>query len=60
MARSDRNVKSDAAGLNVRWSQRCLDSFFDFIEHHPRTGWYIALLATLNFFLNLIDAFDLF
>lgn len=32
----------------------------DWLECHPYTGWYIALLATLNFFLNLIDAFDLF
>jgi hypothetical protein len=45
MARDERNVK-----------QRLLD----WIESHPRTGWYIAVIATANFILNLIDAFDLF
>jgi hypothetical protein len=57
MARDDRNVKSDPAGTNLAaLIERCLT----WIEYHPRTGWYIALLATLNFFLNLVDAFDLF
>jgi hypothetical protein len=61
MARHDRHVKSDPAGGNTQGlMERCLDSFLAYIEAHPRTGWYIATLATLNFFLNLIDAFDLF
>jgi hypothetical protein len=29
------------------------------IEVHPRTGWYIAIMATLNVILNLLDAIDL-
>ncbi len=28
------------------------------IESHPRTGWYIAVMATLNVILNLLDAVD--
>jgi hypothetical protein len=34
---------------------RCLD----WIDAHPRTGWYIVIIATLNFLLNLADAIDL-
>jgi hypothetical protein len=40
---------------HVKWTDRCLD----FVDQHPRLGWYIAILATLNFILNLIDAVDL-
>ena len=57
MARDDRNVKSDPAGINLA---ALVDRCLTWVEHHPRTGWYIALLATANFFLNLIDAFDIF
>ena len=60
MARNDRNVKPDPAGTNPGVAERCVRGFFAYIETHPRTGWYIATLATLNFFLNLIDAFDWF
>lgn len=54
MTRDDRNVKP--AGRKLRPLGRTLE----WLEDHPRTGWYIAVLATLNFFLNLIDAFDLY
>ena len=56
MTRDDRHVKHVSAGGNRGVKERC----FDWIESHPRTGWYIAVVATLNFFLNLIDAFNLF
>lgn len=45
MARDERNVK-----------QVCLD----YIEAHPRCGWYIAIVATLNLILNFVDAFNFF
>lgn len=40
--------------------RRVADKFLDYIEAHPRLGWYIAAMATLNVLLNLVDAFDLF
>lgn len=45
MARETANVK-----------QRVLDWLCD----HPYTGWYIAVIATLNLILNFIDAFNIF
>lgn len=33
--------------------QRCQD----FVDRHPRTGWYIAIMATLNVILNILDLF---
>lgn len=27
----------------------------DWIDGHPRTGWYVAILSTANFFLLLVD-----
>lgn len=30
------------------------------IDCHPRTGWYLVTVATLNLLLNFVDAFDLF
>lgn len=27
----------------------------NWIEHHPRTGWYTAVLTTANFLLLFID-----
>jgi hypothetical protein len=60
MARDDRHVKQDPAGGNPGFAERCREGFFDYIESHPRTGWYIAAIATLNLLLNLVDAFDLF
>jgi hypothetical protein len=56
MARDDRNVKSDPAGAKRGLVRDCLD----FIDNHPRLGWYIALLATLNFGLNVLDLFHNF
>lgn len=44
MARIDREVKSG------RWRQ-----FLDWIDGHPRSGWYVAAIVTANFVLQLID-----
>lgn len=41
MTACDKNVKPDSSGLAR------------FVDQHPRTGWYIALLMTLNTVLNL-------
>lgn len=30
----------------------------DWIDAHPRTGWYLVVILTLNFVLNLLDALD--
>lgn len=29
--------------------------FMEFVDAHPRTGWYVAAVVTLNFLLNLVD-----
>jgi hypothetical protein len=43
------------AGGNARGPiRRCVD----FFDTHPRTGWYIAFMATVNVILNLLDALD--
>ncbi len=55
MARND-DPHKESAGVFSRAGLRCLL----WIESHPRTGWYVAVMATLNLVLNLIDAFDLF
>lgn len=38
--------------LLVLW-YRCLD----FVDEHPRVGWYIAGMTTLNLLVNLLDLF---
>ena len=30
-------------------------SLVEFVDTHPRTGWYIALLLSLNTVLNVLD-----
>jgi hypothetical protein len=32
-------------------------ALISWIECHPRTGWYIAVLTTLNVVLNLLGLF---
>lgn len=46
----DAESRNDPAGSN-RWAER----FLDFIDRHPRVGWYIAACATLNVVLNVLD-----
>ena len=29
----------------------------DWIDSHPRTGWYIAVLVTLNFLISVAQLF---
>lgn len=33
------------------WWQGCLD----WLDTHPRTGWYIAVMVTANVVLNILD-----
>lgn len=47
----DHRSRKEPAGVNRGLKKRCLD----FVDHHPRVGWYVAILATANFILNLID-----
>jgi hypothetical protein len=56
MASNDDPCKEDAGTKPSGVVERCLW----WLEAHPRTGWYIAIMATVNVILNLIDAFDLF
>ncbi len=28
----------------------------DFIDRHPRTGWYLTVVVTLDFILHLIES----
>lgn len=58
MARDDRNVKSDFAGASSK--RGLMTDCLAFVDQHPRLGWYIATLATLNFALNLLDLFHNF
>lgn len=30
----------------------------EWIDSHPRTGWYLVFMLSLNFALNLMDALD--
>jgi hypothetical protein len=39
---------------------KLFDRFMDWVDCHPRTGWYICVVATMNLALNLIDAFNFF
>lgn len=43
---------------NVKQYPRRLRPLFDWIDAHPRTGWYIVLIMSANFALNLLDAMD--
>lgn len=49
MAHDDREVKSVRDKLN--------GSVLSFIDAHPRVGWYVAALTTLNTLLTLIGLF---
>lgn len=42
----------------VKWRSNPLVCFLTWVDAHPRTGWYISLMLTLNFILNLLDALD--
>jgi hypothetical protein len=55
MAQGSTPVKENPQGHreNRTLAHRCLD----FIEKHPRTGWYIAVMATLNVLLNLLQLY---
>ena len=46
---------------NVKGRRRpaWISAWFEWIDCHPRTGWYLAVILTLNFVLNLLDALDL-
>lgn len=48
MARDSEDVK------RPRFIGRCVD----WIDRHPRTGWYLVVVATLNLLLNFFDAVD--
>lgn len=30
----------------------------DWIDTHPRTGWYIAVVVTLNFIVSVVGLFS--
>lgn len=56
MAQASRDVKSDPGHRSdgpVGLRDRCLG----FIDAHPRVGWYVAIISTLNVILNLVQIF---
>jgi len=56
MAQQDRDVKSDPGHRRSNTAlvlSRCLA----FCDEHPRVGWYIAAMTTLNTVLNLVQVF---
>lgn len=44
---------------NVKPRRSWTEPFTVWIDCHPRTGWYLVVILTLNFVLNLLDALDL-
>ena len=46
MTRNDREVKPPLWQRALGW-----------IDGHPRSGWYIAVVVTANFTLHLLQAF---
>lgn len=49
MAHRDREVKPLTDRINA--------SVLGFVDSHPRVGWYVAALTTLNTILTLIGLF---
>jgi hypothetical protein len=39
--------------VKITFKQRTLD----FMDAHPRTGWYIAIASSINVLLNLLNLF---
>lgn len=39
--------------FDVRISRRCMN----WIDSHPRVGWYLVALSVLNLLLNTVDLF---
>jgi hypothetical protein len=37
---------------------RPVRALLEWIDEHPRTGWYLVVILTVNFALNLMDALD--
>lgn len=56
MARLDRDVKGndqEEPTVILLFVMRCRA----WVDSHPRTGWYIAGVSTLNVVLNLLNLF---
>lgn len=34
-----------------QWAQRIIEV----VDQHPRTGWYIAVIVTINLLLTILD-----
>ena len=59
VAHQDPDVKSDEAPRPPP-DDSCLglrERLIRWIDCHPRTGWYLCIIATLNLLLNLLDLF---
>lgn len=50
MPDNERDVKRRYPGF--------LRPLLEWTDVHPRTGWYLVIILTLNFILNLLDALD--
>lgn len=51
MAQTGSHVNPEAGLFKDRWQR-----FRDWIDCHPRTGWYVAVMVTLDFLLHLMQA----
>lgn len=54
MARIANFVKGRLAKLNA-WRARQWDKCLGFVDTHPRTGWYIAVIVTLDLLLEFVQ-----
>jgi hypothetical protein len=52
MTHHDPDVKDEAGGIRER-----LTAWRDWIDTHPRTGWYIAVVTTLNLLMTILQVF---
>lgn len=55
MTHSDPDVK--APDCEEPAPRNLLEAFLHWIDCHPRTGWYLVVVASLNLILNVLDLF---
>jgi hypothetical protein len=53
----DRKTQPPAGPSGLRWRLECCRAW---IEGHPRTGWYVAVLLFINYIFDLLAALKVF
>lgn len=51
VAQPDPNVKSEKKPRVLK------DRLLSWVDSHPRVGWYLCFIATMNLLLNLLELF---